>query len=178
MEGRKGGGERRGEWMVERNLSDGGERVSRWSESRVCVCVCERGRKQRSGWPKGGVVARHRCVSDVICGCHGDAIDWPTRRQTSRESRRHSDYCPSPRPSDYTPTSTPPPSPRFTPFRGRGRRGKLARLPSLSATYLSLVRSPRPLARHATPIPVPRVRPRANASKHTRHASIRVAASR
>lgn len=34
-----------------------------------------------------------RCVSDVICGCHGDAIDWPTRRQTSRESRRHSDYC-------------------------------------------------------------------------------------
>lgn len=35
-----------------------------------------------------------RCVSDVICGCHGDAIDWPTRRQTSRESRRHSDYCP------------------------------------------------------------------------------------
>lgn len=39
-----------------------------------------------------------RCVSDVICGCHGDAIDWPTRRQTSRESRRHSDYCPPPVP--------------------------------------------------------------------------------
>lgn len=39
-----------------------------------------------------------QCVSDVICGCHGDAIDWPTRRQTSRESRRHSDYCPLPAP--------------------------------------------------------------------------------
>lgn len=39
-----------------------------------------------------------RCVFDVICGCHGDAIDWPTRRQTSRESRRHSGYCPPPAP--------------------------------------------------------------------------------
>lgn len=45
-----------------------------------------------------------RCVSDVICGCHGDAIDWPTRRQTSRESRRHSDYCPSPAPRPAKPT--------------------------------------------------------------------------
>lgn len=47
-----------------------------------------------------------RCVSDVICGCHGDAIDWPTRRQTSRESRRHSDYCPPPAPLD--PADRPP----------------------------------------------------------------------
>lgn len=74
-------------------------------ESFVRVVWKESGR----GWvAEGKVVARHRCVSDVICGCHGDAIDWPTRRQTSRESRRHSDYCPSPRPSDCTPTSTPP----------------------------------------------------------------------
>lgn len=49
-----------------------------------------------------------RCVSDVICGCHGDAIDWPTRRQTSRESRRHSDYCPPPAPPwSREPTATP-----------------------------------------------------------------------
>lgn len=54
-----------------------------------------------------------RCVSDVICGCHGDAIDWPTRRQTSRESRRHSDYCPSPAPRPAKPTegATPLPLP-------------------------------------------------------------------
>lgn len=62
-------------------------------------------------WPKGGVLARYRCVSDVICGCHGDAIDWPTRRQTSRESRRRSDYCLPP----YTPSTRsgrpPPPTP-------------------------------------------------------------------
>lgn len=63
-------------------------------ERRTAVGLSEGGRK----WPKGGVLVRHRCVSDVICGCHGDAIDWPTRRQTSRESRRHSDYCLPPAP--------------------------------------------------------------------------------
>jgi len=51
-----------------------------------------------------------RCVSDVICGCHGDAIDWPTRRQTSRESRRHSDYCPPPAPLPRTDCHPLPPS--------------------------------------------------------------------
>lgn len=125
--------------MVERNLSCG-ERVS------VRACV------EGSGWPKGGVVARHRCVSDVICGCHGDAIDWPTRRQTSRESRRHSDYCPSPRPSDYTPTSTPSSS-SFTPIHpvSRERRGALLSSPPSRAFTTNVVHS------HATPIPAPRV---------------------
>lgn len=105
------------------------------------------GRKERRLWWL--LARRHRCVSDVICGCHGDPIDWPTRRQTSRESRRHSDYCPSPRPSDCTPTSTTP--------------------PSFSRIYPSCVYQST-LARHANPC----FRPdgRANASKHTRHASI------
>ena len=48
--------------------------------------------KEKARGDADGCVAR--CVSDVICGCHGDPIDWPTRRQTSRESRRHYDYCP------------------------------------------------------------------------------------
>lgn len=110
-----------------------------------------------SGWPKGGVVARHRCVSDVICGCHGDAIDWPTRRQTSRESRRHSDYCPSPRPSDYTPTSTPSSS-SFTPIHpvSRERRGALLSSPPSRAFTTNVVHS------HATPIPAPRAQTRPN----------------
>ena len=148
MERRRRKRKKDGGMMVERNLSCG-ERVS------VRACV------EGSGWPKGGVVARHRCVSDVICGCHGDAIDWPTRRQTSRESRR---------PSDYTPTSTP--SSSFTPIHpvSRERRGALLSSPPPSiprAFTTNVVHS------HATPIPAP------NASKHTRHASNnRVAASR
>lgn len=146
MERRRRKRKKDGGMMVERNLSCG-ERVS------VRACV------EGSGWPKGGVVARHRCVSDVICGCHGDAIDWPTRRQTSRESRRHSDYCPSPRPSDYTPTSTP--SSSFTPIHpvSRERRGALLSSPPPSiprAFTTNVVHS------HATPIPAPRAQTRPN----------------
>lgn len=129
------------------------ERQTRQGRSKECFAWKESGRgwvAERKGGCGGCLLARrHRCVSDVICGCHGDPIDWPTRRQTSRESRRHSDYCPSPRPSDCTPTSTTP--------------------PSFSRIYPSCVYQST-LARHANPC----FRPdgRANASKHTRHASI------
>lgn len=131
---------------------------------RACECACVRGRKR--------VAERRRgCAPTGVCPMLS-VVAMGMLLIGRRADRRHGSRGATPTiarprapPTTRQRPLPPPPSPRFTPFRGRGGVLSSPPLPLVRLPRTSSTRTPRQSLLHA--------------SKHTRHASNnRVAASR